>query len=1194
MQDRSTQYPTLSKRRPAFPEYLDFQRLRDIGIEHIQRLSHQVWTDYNLHDPGITILEVLCYALTDLGYRNNLDIQDLLARPPEFLRTPDTNFFTADAILSCNPTTELDWRQRLIDIPGVRNAWLKKVTTSAPAIYVNLSLGQLQYEVPLNQTPDQATRLHPKGLYDVLLDVESAFLRPDYPYADAKVLSAVKTVLCCHRNVGEDFRDIVVLGQEDIGICADIELATSADPEGVLVGIYSGIQAFLVPHPRFYTLQERLATRKSPGEIFAGRPSALYDRSVGKSESERLVSHGFLDPDEVADLQLPDALYASDIYQIIMDVPGVVAIKKLSLINYINGQPQSQGHPWYLPLTDGYRPVLGIDQSTITFFKGDLPFKVNGYSVRRQYEEQQSVAIKVPQPPHHLDLAIPKGTYYDLADHYSVHHDFPLTYGIGEDGLPTTVSGQRQAQAKQLKGFLVFFDQLLANYLTQLAHVRDLFSWERESARGRDSEGSDRPRTYFSQRLTNLPDAAAIIAGYASSEAGETGEAEAARDTEGTSEAGDTGEADSEFSYGEWLAEISEDQETYDERRHRFLDHLLARFNEAFTDYVVLNYQLEGGRRDEAQIIDDKTQFLQDYPTISRDRFRGFDYGDRPVWDTDNITGFKQLVSRLLGFADTRRRSLSSYRIDHRSEDITVAVRPGNSPSDSDSELANSDLAEPHLTVLKTYANLEAARADQASILNVALQTSRYQPLVYRYFYHYGWHVVDQDGQVLATYDTVFSRATERSAILDDLVATIRNQLAAIAGDPTQLDALITITGVPESEIPESEVLESEVTGVENSGFQFRLTIPTGGENIQFTGTLSYSTSEDARQSAQVGLDLIRLESCYRPMRVQQPDELGLGTLVPEQIEYYSFGLTDDTGDLIATYSERFRFRTERDTAQQAWISQVIDNPDGLPDPVILDICPHAPGYIGYLLDAEETPLLQGSRRFTYDWAYLGTTGPDGNIQQTWHSPDDWVNVLTSLVDVISPTDSPAENLPEENPENPLVPLQAQVILAGETPQKLPLYRFELVAGETPWFVSRDRFLSQDDALHHGNRAIQQLRDDYALFGDAFVEQTTNRPETEPRSVRQLEGDRNGPRFTLVLLNLEARQSAKTAAWQQGNTLVELTQSTDNIRFVALDNPPSEISSEAASEISSEAASEASSPLTWELTNSGKDITLGH
>ena len=49
------------------------------GIELVQALSANNWTDYNLHDPGVTILEQLCFALTELGYRAGFPVKDQLA-----------------------------------------------------------------------------------------------------------------------------------------------------------------------------------------------------------------------------------------------------------------------------------------------------------------------------------------------------------------------------------------------------------------------------------------------------------------------------------------------------------------------------------------------------------------------------------------------------------------------------------------------------------------------------------------------------------------------------------------------------------------------------------------------------------------------------------------------------------------------------------------------------------------------------------------------------------------------------------------------------------------------------------------------------------------------------------------------------------------------------------------------------------
>src|ERR1700743_997123 len=96
---------SISTTNSGFPPYLDFTKLRTNAINYLGPITSKFWTDYNIHDPGITTLEVLMYALMDLGYRTNLPIGSLLATPPG---TPDSNFFTAAEILGCNPVTPID------------------------------------------------------------------------------------------------------------------------------------------------------------------------------------------------------------------------------------------------------------------------------------------------------------------------------------------------------------------------------------------------------------------------------------------------------------------------------------------------------------------------------------------------------------------------------------------------------------------------------------------------------------------------------------------------------------------------------------------------------------------------------------------------------------------------------------------------------------------------------------------------------------------------------------------------------------------------------------------------------------------------------------------------------------------------------------------------------------------------------
>ena len=56
----------------------DYAALRQKAIEIVQKLSGKIWTDYNAHDPGITILEQIVFALTEVGYKSSFDIEDYL------------------------------------------------------------------------------------------------------------------------------------------------------------------------------------------------------------------------------------------------------------------------------------------------------------------------------------------------------------------------------------------------------------------------------------------------------------------------------------------------------------------------------------------------------------------------------------------------------------------------------------------------------------------------------------------------------------------------------------------------------------------------------------------------------------------------------------------------------------------------------------------------------------------------------------------------------------------------------------------------------------------------------------------------------------------------------------------------------------------------------------------------------------
>ncbi len=477
---------TISKKGTGFPGYLDFKKLRSEGIEYLGKLSGQIWTDHNVHDPGITILEMLCYALLDLGYRTNLPEADILARNPAEVGK-DNNFFTPAQILTGNPLTITDFRKMLVDIREVRNSWLETATDvtdicrpSRKPDGSNQPEGEMGCESFLN------------GLYHVYLDLEKDIDR-DFEtgeqadsYRDA-VISNVKKALMAHRNLCEDFLDVHILCKLPLGVCAAIELEESASPEKVYIRIVEDLRNFFTPSPRFYTLQQLLDKKKPIEDIFAGRP---YDIAE---------SHGFVDTAEFEKLELKKEIHLSDVYNVIFRVTGVRSIRNLSLRTCDDSNLWTQ---WKFPIPKDHIAEFSIRCSGFQFARNGIPIsadlkKHDGF-LTLNFNHTGKVQYKMPSP--YLDGDIPTGHFRnDLATYYSIQNEFPRVYGIEEGGLPDDASDLRQAQALQLKGFLFFFDQMLANYLAQLKSIRALFALSSPA-------DAEKQHTYFINQLNSVPE----------------------------------------------------------------------------------------------------------------------------------------------------------------------------------------------------------------------------------------------------------------------------------------------------------------------------------------------------------------------------------------------------------------------------------------------------------------------------------------------------------------------------------------------------------------------------------------------------------------------------------------------------------------------------------------------------------------
>lgn len=572
---------------------MDFALLRREGIKHIERLGGQVWTDYNTHDPGITILEQLCYAITDLSYRLDFEMKDLLAPNPD-LGESNQQFFTAREILTTNPVTINDYRKLLIDIDGVKNAFLEPITDSYPEFYYNSNRHILTFA-----SSEATQEVNLNGLYRVFIDKEQA-------YSDAELIEQVTAKLNQYRNLCEDFAKIEILPVEQVAVKAEIEIESGFDVNDLMAKIYFGLDAFIAPDIQFFSLKELLAQGKPSETIFDGVP----------------LEHGFIDDEQLENFAQKDELRTSDLIKIILDIAGIKAIKNITL----SGN-RSLNEAWVLPLEVNHTARLkdiSAAVQDITFYKNQIVCNLNPEKISEKLEVLRQLHQINTTTHANQDIAIPTGEYRELSEYISIQDDFPSNYGIGEFGLPASASKKRKAQAKQLQAYLMFFDQLLANYFAQLDRAKDLFSIDNQN-----------DNTYFNQELTSIPGFSEIFTQYPE--------------------------------------DLLENKAQQQERKNRLLNHLMAQYCEKFTDYSLLLYesilnQTETDNQSETiqeRYLNNKISFLQNYPKISAERGQAFNYLDPDIVNNiENVAGFKQKICRLLAIPYTRQTLASSGTVE--------------------------------------------------------------------------------------------------------------------------------------------------------------------------------------------------------------------------------------------------------------------------------------------------------------------------------------------------------------------------------------------------------------------------------------------------------------------------------------------------------------------------------------------------
>lgn len=569
------------------PNSQDFETLKAEGLAYIQQYGGSDWTNLNASDPGVTILDQICYALTELGYCNDFSIADILTEQNGKLKFKN-QFFFPENILTTSPLTINDYRKYCIDgVDGISN------------VIIIPSLAQ-------------------KNTYKTYIQPSIAISGNAKACEDC--CNAAFNYLNKSRNLGELFTKPELLKPEVYLIAGRIDINDEKDAEQFVASLQQKIRQFILSDvsPLGYT--DLVSKGYDINDIFNGP----------------LLKKGWIPTAELGNKK--DKLTIIDIINLINAVPIVSGIANISFASTETGTLSVSCTATQIITIDVQKSIN--DNTLQLYYKGR---KLSALTVTTAPAKLQLPDTNIYNGAQdEIQTKLPQGTYRDINSYYSIQNTFPQIYGVGEDGINSSASTLQIAQSRQLKGYLTLFDQIIANQFSQLANVDKLFSFTNsisgtpsdtyEYYAVKDVNQKANPQypvpyvtfspTYFYQTLYDVPNIKPLLKDnfiFDFSYAIESNKEKEVKDWK-------TYKEDPYNPYAWGLMQLMEDEGVNLQRRNDLLDHLLARHGES---PEVMKAYIEGsvfsGNSLKDMVIF-KSLYLQNLDLLSYNRNKSYNY----------------------------------------------------------------------------------------------------------------------------------------------------------------------------------------------------------------------------------------------------------------------------------------------------------------------------------------------------------------------------------------------------------------------------------------------------------------------------------------------------------------------------------------------------------------------------------------
>lgn len=195
--------------------------LQENALDIIRELSGQLWTDHAPHDPGITTLDILNYALSELDYQLKFPMEQYMTGPDNHFDPEIYGLFAPQRVFRMNPVTPKDYRDKLLDLLD------------------NLSDIQIHPYIT-----DDDTSL---GWFDIFVELSSFITDEQRKQEEEFAGEEVEALFHANRNLGESLHAIHFVRRKPLLLVGDIDIDGSISPEKTLISIYTEAVKLFAP-----------------------------------------------------------------------------------------------------------------------------------------------------------------------------------------------------------------------------------------------------------------------------------------------------------------------------------------------------------------------------------------------------------------------------------------------------------------------------------------------------------------------------------------------------------------------------------------------------------------------------------------------------------------------------------------------------------------------------------------------------------------------------------------------------------------------------------------------------------------------------------------------------------------------------------------------------------------------------------